>query len=41
LNAFRGTRKADSHARLPFGLPGNPENRYHSGAFRGHPGNPE
>ena len=28
-----GARNAGSHPRLPFGLPGNPENRYHPGQF--------
>jgi hypothetical protein len=31
---------AGSHPPLPFGLPGNPENRYHSSQLGDHPANP-
>jgi hypothetical protein len=31
---------ARRHPPLPFGLPGNPENRYHSSQLGDHPGNP-
>jgi hypothetical protein len=30
---------AGRHPHLPFGLPGNPENRYHPSQFGVHPGN--